>query len=296
MGTAREVRRILEALVRSGNFVVRALLRIGLVLILLILASAIWMPEALPWLAMVFGVVVTLVLTRQPVVTIIVGLTTPTLRWASFVVGLVFAAGAYALLLIIPAPTGLAQMKQRLTAALIFVVLSYIFLRLANQYKWFRRVLVLSMILITVLFARSQGFGLAPGFDLWSAGGYPNYNPDPTSISRHLYEEDANGTNNHKHDKIKYFDVVLLGDLGDSGKGEFCKEGHIVVPDDWTQWCQYWVTFQPDRHFGILFSGFTVSYGPWGVNPPDLDDERLNNKPREQCLQGLGTLRYQRIQ
>lgn len=116
------------------------------------------------------------------------------------------------------------------------------------------------------------------------------YNPDPLAISRHLYEEDARGINNHEsQNDIDHFDLVLAGD------GEFGKEGHVRPPSSWNDWKKYWVSDEPDRHVGFLYSGSQYSIGPFGANLPDPNDPRFSYKPREWMVQGKGTLRYERV-
>lgn len=118
---------------------------------------------------------------------------------------------------------------------------------------------------------------------------YPAYNPDPLAIAAGLYTADAAGTNNHEAQDMDHFDLVLTGD------GEFGKEGHVRPPRGWTDWKVYWVSTEPDRHVGFIYSGSVRSIGPFGANLPPIDDPRFNNITREWLTQGKGVLRYQRI-
>jgi len=163
------------------------------------------------------------------------------------------------------------------------------------RHAWFRKAAVgIAIIMILAAFV----FG---GWDniitfLRPENLYPDYNPSAVSISRHRYERTEN---NHERDlDLPLFDVVLMGDLGESRVGEFCKEGDIIPPANWVEWRRYWVSYEPDRHFGILYAGFSESYGIFTANLPPSTDPRFNDKPRDWCLQGgpLGaTLRYERL-
>ena len=168
---------------------------------------------------------------------------------------------------------------------LFLLAITWLLLKIAKQMRWTRVILMTIMVVTTIAFF----FG---GTSSSAGGAYPDYNPDASSISRHRYEETRN---NHKRDNIPYFDVVMKGDKGDSGIGEFCQEGDVTVPDFWGEWRPYWASNEPDRHFGILHDGSRQSYGPWGANPPSLNDPRFEYKPRTFCLQGRGTLRFEMI-
>jgi len=122
---------------------------------------------------------------------------------------------------------------------------------------------------------------------------YPQYNPDPLAISPHLYEEDAKGINDHSNQNIDHFDLVINGDVA-HGKGEFGEEGHVRVPNNWNSWKKYWISDEPDRYVGFLYSGSTKPIGPFGANLPPPDDERFAYRGREFMVQGKGTLRFER--
>jgi hypothetical protein len=206
---------------------------------------------------------------------------------------------------------------RALVPLLVLTALALVFLRLGGiKNRLVAGILFLLILVITAIFLLGGRNKLAlPHLDEWlpaqkGAGGslrkelantiqalvgrapYAGHNPSAVSISRHRYEHREN---DHEHDHLQFFDVVLTGDKGDSGVGEFCKEGDIVPPADWIEWRKYWVSFEPNRHFGILYTGFSESYGPFGANLPPPDDERFRYKPRSWCLQGVGTLRYERV-
>jgi hypothetical protein len=120
---------------------------------------------------------------------------------------------------------------------------------------------------------------------------YPNYKSDPLAVSPDVWEVDKTTPNyNHANDcSLRYFDVVMKGD------GEFGKEGHISRPTCWNHWKKYWVSKEPNRHVGFLFSGDRNPIGPIGANLPPQSDIRFDYKVNEWMVQGVGTLRYERI-
>jgi hypothetical protein len=179
--------------------------------------------------------------------------------------------------------------NRNLVLPLLLIGVAFALLKIAGWASWARTILVIIAIGITLFFLFG---GPTPPLPLpfsSASPAYPGYNPDPLAVAASLYQADEAGTNNHEHQDLDHFDLVLTGD------GEFGKEGHVRPPGSWVDWKVYWVSHEPDRHVGFLYSGRSYSFGPFGANLPPIDDPRFNNTVREWTVQGNGTLRYERI-